>query len=303
MAEKFTLGGQEAWFHDRGFWGGFFHTYDNFQVGGEGDKPRKVHIFLPRDYEVSQERYPVIYMNDGDTAFFPGGAYHKTWNLAGILSRLYLVSQIRKVIVVAICPINRDYEYTHAPVWDREWGGLHDYAYYLASAVKGFIDTHYRTLSEQEHNLILGSSHGGLAAFYTATQYPERFGCVAALSPSFWVGLDSLVDLNLFKLSNSFFGSLEFSALLFTASNALQNPVQRLKIYLDWGLVREGGFHNEFIEERATARGREMQELLIKNFGYQENQNLFVVEDPIGQHTEESWSGRMEHILKIFFGT
>lgn len=301
MAEEFTLGGQTAWFHDHGFWGGFFHTYNQFQVG-EGAQPRKVHIFLPRDYEVSQEHYPVMYINDGDTAFFPGGAYYKTWELGTILTRMYLVNRIRKMIVVAVSPVNRDYEYTHAPVWDREWGGLHDYAHYLAFAVKGFVDTHYRTMPQREHNLVLGASHGGLAAFYTATQYPEQFGCVAALSPSFWVGLDSMTDINLLKGSESFFGSLEFSSLLFATAPALQNRERRLKIYLDWGLVREGGFHNRFIEERATARGREMRELLIKNFGYQENENLFVVEDAIGQHSEESWSGRMDNILKIFFG-
>ncbi|GAB4237661.1 MAG: hypothetical protein Kow0049_23690 [Stanieria sp.] len=65
--------------------------------------------------------------------------------------------------------------------------------------------------------------------------------------------------------------------------------------------MRKRGFHNKFIEERSTARGREMRELLIKNFDYQENKNLFVVEDAMGQHSEESWSGRMDNILKIFF--
>ena len=302
MAEQFTKGGQEGWFHDRGHWGGFFHTYDNFQVAGFLDKPRKVHIFLPRDYEVNQEAYPVIYMNDGDTAFFPGGAYQKTWDMAKILTRLYLGNQIRKAIVVAVCPIDRDYEYTHAPVWGHNWGGLDDYAAYLAFSVKGFIDAHYRTLPEAENTMVLGSSHGGLAAFYTATQYPDKFRCIAALSPSFWVGLDSAIELSLFNFSGPFFGSLQSSALLYAASQTLADPNKRLKIYLDWGLVREGGFHNAFIEERATVRGREMRELLVRDFGYRENENLFVVEDFLGEHGEESWSGRMENVLKIFLG-
>lgn len=302
MADKFTKGGQEAWCHDQGHWGGFFHTYDSLQVAETEDQPRKVHIFLPRDYEVSQECYPVIYMNDGDTAFFPGGAYSKTWNLAQILSRLYLRNQIRKVIVVAICPLNRDYEYTHAPVWNRDWGGLSKYASYLALAVKSFIDDNYRTIPDAEKTMVLGSSHGGLAAFYTATQYPEKFRCLAALSPSFWVGLDSTIDVSLFDFFGSFHGSLKDSELISTAYHTLKNTNQHFKIYLDWGLVREGGFHNAFIEERATARGREMREILVRDFGYRENANLFVVEDIIGQHTEESWSGRMEKVLNIFFG-
>ncbi len=301
MADQFTKGGQEAWCHDQGHWGGFFHTYDHFQVPGSEEQPRKVHIFLPRDYEVSQESYPVIYMNDGNTAFFPGGAYDKTWNMAQILTRLYLRNQIRKVIVVAICPLNRDYEYTHAPVWNNDWGGLLNYASYLAFSVKGFIDDNYRTIPDAESTMILGSSHGGLAAFYTATQYPDKFRCVAALSPSFWVGLDSNIDVSLFEFFGPSRGSLKDSELIATAYQTLQNTNQRLKIYLDWGLVREDGFHNAFIEERATARGREMRELLVQDFGYRENENLFVVEDPLGQHTEESWSGRMEKVLNIFF--
>lgn len=99
--------------------GGYFHTYDHFQVGASNEKLRIIHIFLPRNYAVDQEAYPVIYMNDGHTAFFSGGLYNKTWNMAEILTRLYLSHQIYKVIVVAICPINRDYEYTHAPCLGR----------------------------------------------------------------------------------------------------------------------------------------------------------------------------------------
>lgn len=110
------------------------------------------------------------------------------------------------------------------------------------------------------------------------------------------------MDASSFEFAVFFFGTLESSALLFEASKTLNNPDKRLKIYLDWGLVREGGFHNSFIEERATARGREMRDILVKDFGYRENENLFVVEDPTGEHTEESWSSRMENALKIFFG-
>ena len=300
MAEKFTKGEQEGWFHDPGYWGGFFHTYNELRL--PETSPRKVHIFIPRDYEMSQEYYPVLYVNDGDTAFFKGGAYHKTWNMAKLLTRLYLSNQIRKVIVVAVCPNNRDYEYTHAPVLNKEWGGLEDYARYLACNLKPFVDNNYRTLSDGKYTVILGSSHGGLASFYTATKYPDQFQNLAALSPSFWVGLDSIMDASLLNVSKSFFGSLEASALIFNAHNTLSNPQKRLKIYLDWGLIRKGGEHNSFIEERATSRGKEMGEILVHKFGYKQGQNLFMVEDPYGEHTEESWSNRSENILKLFFG-
>ena len=302
MAEPFTIGGQNGWYHDHGHWAGYFHTYDEFIVVDKDNKPRTIHVFLPRDYDYSYESYPVIYMNDGDTAFFAGGNYYKSWNMGQILTRLYVTNQIRRVIVVAICPIDRNYEYTHAPIKEGNWGGLEAYSDYVALGVKGFIDDNYRTLNDPKNSMVLGSSHGGLAAFYTAIKHPDKFRCIAALSPSFWVGLDSMIDPCFLDLSGDLLGSLEYSALIFAGLQTLQDPQLQPKIYLDWGLIREGGYHNSFIEARATARGREMRDLLIRKFGYRYNENLFVVEDPIGQHSEESWSGRMETVLQNFFG-
>jgi len=300
MSEQFVKGGQQASFHDQGDWSGFFHTYDALSSQDPSHSPRKIHVFIPRDYEVSQARYPVLYLNDGDKVFFPGGAYHKTWKLSATLNRLYLRNAMRKIMVVAVCPLNRDYEYTHAPMRDRDWGGLDQYAQYLAQNLKPFIDQNYRTLANAENSVIGGSSHGGLAAFYTATQYPDTFGCVAALSPSFWVGLDSLPFPIPFKDDPGFHRSLRGSVLIQNATETLRQ--QRLKIYLDWGLIREGGEHNEWIEARATDRSRELTNILVQEFGYRHHENLFVVEDPIGQHSEESWGGRMENILQLFFG-
>jgi hypothetical protein len=301
MAEQFYNGGQEGWYHDPGIWGGFFHTYDRLDIGGAIATPRKLHIFLPRDYHISGRSYPVVYLNDGDTIFFSGGAYQRCWHLAQVITRLYLSNQLQKLIVVAVCPVNRDYEYTHAPVWQKEWGGLGDYADYLGRSLKSFVDQHYRTLPPPQHCLIAGASHGGLAAFYTAARYPDQFGNVAALSPSFWVGLDSAIEPAAVNLGASLFGELASSALMFEAEPVLRD--RRLNIYLDWGLVRDGGEHNSWIEERVTARGREMRDLLVQQFGYCEGQNLVTVEDTEGDHTEASWRRRMESILTLFFST
>lgn len=310
MAEEFSKGGQQAWFHDHGHWGGFFHTYDRLQLSGFGDyfdRPRKVHVFIPRDYEISQEHYPVVYCNDGDNIFFADGLYGKSWQAAERLSKMYLREQVRKLIIVAICPNtpnsetqgDRRYEYSHIP---EEGGGLEDYSRYLAIGLKPFIDGNYRTRPEQ--SLMLGSSLGGLAAFYTATQHPRQFPNVAALSPAFWVGLDKQPqDAN--GLDSAFKLSLQYSALMFAATPVLSNRELRPKIYLDWGLISNGdrgeSRSGARLEERARIRGWEMKDLLTKEFGYQENVDLFTIEDPIGKHDEESWGGRLEMILKLFF--
>ena len=71
-------------------------------------------------------------------------------------------------------------------------------------------------------------------------------------------------------------------------------------VYLDWVLVRTGGLHNESIEERAMARGREMVKLLQQEYAYKIDNDLIVYEDPDGEHNEQSWARRMPRVLEYF---
>jgi predicted alpha/beta superfamily hydrolase len=138
--------------------------------------------------------------------------------------------------------------------------------------------------------MILGSSHGGLAAFYIANCRPTAFGFAAALSPSFWVGLD---DGSFFPwVKPSLDATLEKSELVERVKHTLSDGRQRPRLYFGWGLVRAGGASNASIEERATARCREMVALLQHCYGYQMGDELVVYEDPEGKHDEQSWRGK-----------
>lgn len=284
------LAGQDAWIHDEKSPAGYFHTFDALVVGtGAQAAPRKVHVFLPRSYTKGCARYPVVYMNDGNTAFFPGGVGNKTWDVAAVLAKGYADKAIPEVIVVAVHPIERDREYTHAPwLTGRSCCEVASYTSYLASAVKPFVDGAYRTKPGASDTVIVGSSHGGLAAFYAASTRPEIFGRAIAMSSSFWAGLDEV----------TIGGPLSTSALMTAASPGL---AKRPRLYLDWGLVRTGGTHNSIIEDRATARGTEMSALLASSYGYVKESDLFTVEDPLGEHEEISWGRRLGPALaKIF---
>lgn len=292
-SHQFQLGGQTAWFHDEGYSYGVFHTYDAFKVAGPSDAPRKVHVFVPRDYAQSGRRYPVIYMNDGNTTFWPGGAAGKAWQVAETLSDLREAGSIEDVIVVAIHPIDREREYTHA-FWapGRACCGLDSYTNYVAQHVKGFMDANYRTKPEADSTMIIGSSHGGLAAFYMATRRPDVFGNAAALSSSFWAGLD------FFGVSRG--GPLASSALVSPVASLLRDSARRPRLWIDWGMRRDGGFHNSVIENMATDRGREMVQILT-GAGYTLGSDLFRHEDAIGGHDEDAWAYRFGLIMEAFF--
>jgi predicted alpha/beta superfamily hydrolase len=296
MATLFTKNGQAAWFHDEGDSSGFFHTYDALVLDGSRPEPRKLHVFLPRDYEESDRRYRVLYMNDGHAVFFPGGHYRQSWDMAEVLATLYHRDGLPPVIVVAVCPLDRNDEYTHA-YWNdaSEYSLLPEYADYLVDSLKPFIDGCYRTQPGQA--MIVGSSHGGLAAFYAALRRPGTFEWVAALSPSFWVGLDDATEFPYVRARPEH--SLEGSALLVALDGGLRDSL-RPSVYLDWGLVRNGGPHNSHIEELATQRGREMAVLLEEQYGYRLGKTLFVVEVPDGGHTEPSWKIRIGEALILW---
>ncbi len=287
----FVKGGQTAYFHDEGFAAGFFHTYDRMSFG-PSDAPRKVHVFVPRSYETSGRRYPILYVNDGDTAFFRGGAAGKTWAFAEALEQLYASGRVPEVIVVAVHPLDREREYTHALAGPgRPCCAVDGYADYLRTRIKPFVDASYRTLPDAAHTVIVGSSHGGLAAFYAAGRHPETFGNVVAMSSSFWVGID---------FGPASLGDLRRSELWRRTSSTYGGP-NRPKVYLDWGLERSGGFHNEVIEAMATRQGRAMATLLRER-GYREGDDLRVVEDSEGRHDEDSWRRRLPDALAFVLG-
>lgn len=296
----FELGGQRGWFHDEGHPAGVFHTFDRLDVG-RGFGPRKVHVLVPRSHGSTDRRYPVMYLHDGDTTFWPGGVAGGNWDVAGTLSRLG-----REIIVVAVHPVERDREYTHVDWAEgrRPWGRLPEHADYFADDVAGWVNAAYRTDPDPRRTAVVGSSHGGLAAFWTATRRPEVFGLAGCFSPSFFSGLDRLA------LPLRVQGSLERSELVAGARDVLRDPARRPRIWLCWGGERAGGEHNEVVEALAERRAVEMAGLL-RSWGYTHHGSrgagdpsdaeLITVGVPHHGHDEGAWRERFGWMVESFY--
>jgi predicted alpha/beta superfamily hydrolase len=298
MAEraKAVSGARWSSFSSQQAFSGVLHTYHDFTLE-TCESARRLDILLPENYAGPDTRFPVIYMNDGNTAFFKGGLAHQTWDIGNTIRILRAAEVLEPVIVVAIHPTNRNREYTHEHWSGPDCCGLEIYSQCVAG-IKAFADTFYPTRPARESAMIAGSSHGGLAAFYTGLRNTRSFGLVAALSPSFWVGVDDAEAFPLVRASPQ--RALRNSNLLATLDSGLRDRTTRPRLYIDWGLVRFGGAHNEFIEERATARSREMAQLLQEEYGYQLGRDLITFEDPNGHHDEQSWGARWPRVLRLF---
>ncbi len=158
-----------------------------FRIDSISSEPKKIWVYLPPDYYHTEKNYPVIYMHDGQNLFDSATSFIREWEVDETLDELFEVTG-KGFIVVA--PENggkhRTAEYTP---WTHEkyGGGKGDnYIKFLKNTLKPYIDSTYRTKPQQKYTGLIGSSLGGLISYYGGLKYPETFGKIGVLSPSFW---------------------------------------------------------------------------------------------------------------------
>ena len=162
-------------------------------------KPRRLYVYLPRDYDRSERRYPVLYMFDGHNVFFNSHAtYGRSWGMKQYLER----TKLPLILVAVECNPEGNRRLNEYSPWDLDvpkFGVLagqgRQTMEWFVHSLKPEIDREYRTLPDREHTMIAGSSMGGLMALYAAAAWNGVFSRAAALSPSLWAGGKELKEL------------------------------------------------------------------------------------------------------------
>lgn len=156
-----------------------------------------VYVWLPPGYATTDERYPVLYLHDGQNLFpAGGGSGGATWQVDRAMSVLARDGMPAIVVGVPCHPSERGDEYTpHAhPVLGG--GRAADYAAFLADHLKPAVDAALRTRREPEHTVVAGSSLGGVVSAYLWTTRPDTFGAAGVFSPAYWwPGEEGLLDV------------------------------------------------------------------------------------------------------------
>ncbi len=159
------------------------------------NRKRRITVYLPDGYLHGKQRYPVLYMNDGQNLFDEYMALYGEWGVDECIDSV-TKNKTRPAIVVGID--NSPYRMTeYNPYLFRDYGEPEGDAYvdFIARTLKPFIDKKYRTLHDRGHTSIAGSSLGGLIAYYALLKYPDVFGNAGIFSPSFWVAMPPLKSL------------------------------------------------------------------------------------------------------------
>jgi predicted alpha/beta superfamily hydrolase len=150
------------------------------------DRQRTVRLYLPPSYANSKERYPVLYMHDGQNLFDAATSFLGEWEVDESLNSLAQARHL-DLIVVGIDNGGEHRNLELAP-FDNENGKAEGDAYlaFIVEVVKPYIDAHYRTKSGRDDTGIMGSSLGGLISHYAICRYPDVFGKAGLFSPSYW---------------------------------------------------------------------------------------------------------------------
>jgi len=134
---------------------------------------RTVLVRVPANYEMTNERFPVVYMTD---AHPPQNAM-----MAGIIEQQAWSGMMPEMILVGIQNTNRSRDLT--PVDDGKGGqvgGGAKFLQFIESEVIPLVEKNYRT---QPFRIFAGHSLGGLFAVYAFTARPDLFNAYIAASP------------------------------------------------------------------------------------------------------------------------
>ena len=239
-------------------------------------EPRNVLVYLPPGYEKNpQERYPVLYMHDGQNLCNPQDAFGGVvWSVDETAQKLILADEVEPLIIVGIynagnCRLD---EYTPVKS-DRgklkgRGGNADQYGRMIIEELKPFIDREYSTKPEREFTGLGGSSLGGLVSLYLGLKRYDVFSRLAVMSPAVWWANNQIIR-EVAKLDERL----------------------PLRIWLDIGR-KEGS--------RIKHQVRALREILIAD-GWRENEDLAYFEIPNARHEESAWAERFGEVLKFLY--
>lgn len=217
---------------------------------------RRLHVYLPDDYDQSAEKYPVVYMFDGHNLFYDEDAtYGKSWGLKDFLDQYD-----KKLIIVGMeCNhegTKRLDEYCPYTLKNTFLGNINgtgkEMLDWIISELKPMIDQRYRTYPWRECTAIAGSSMGGLMSLYAIIMHNDYFSKAACISPACGFCMRQLFsDMKKATISPDTRVYLSFGTNEIRNMDSVKRNLQTLVHFFDNSKAKsyvniiEGGSHNE----------------------------------------------------------
>jgi predicted alpha/beta superfamily hydrolase len=247
------------------------HEFRSEKLGNS----RTVFVWLPPDYDRSNDRYPVLFLQDGQNLFdCATAAFGNEWQVDETATELIEKGEIRPLIIIGVGnTADRIDEYTMTHDARMNAGGAGRlYIAFLTDELKPWIDKRYRTEVAREATWIGGSSLGGLISLHACLERPDVFSGCLAFSPSLAWDRERIFD-----------------------DIAATNPWPvNIKLWLSMGSVEGGSEESQIANTGRTARLAK----LLESQGVQPDVNLWYRSIENARHDELSWAKQFPEAIK-----
>ncbi|MGM0435541.1 MAG: alpha/beta hydrolase [Bacillota bacterium] len=244
---------------------------------------RTVEITVCVPESTKTQRFPVLYMHDGQNIVDPKRSYSgSTWKIKESFESL---RDMPEVVVVGISsaadsrrldeynPFEFEFETDRLTMeGGKTPGGLGEaYMQDIITQIKPFVDERYPTDPSAKNTAIMGSSLGGLISLYAGIAHGDYFTRVASLSGAFFVSMESLNEL----IDKSHLSHLE-------------------KVYIDTGDSEvAGGEPRDYLLSNQAVHADLKKKLDKDKLQYKEIKN--------GKHHETDWAKRFPEVIRFLF--
>lgn len=236
--------------------------------GFEGE--RRLTLYLPHDYDRTEERYPVAYMWDGQNLFGDQGSFAGGWRLHHALDMRATRGKRVPIVVALHHGVSREEELVPWPVQDGAEAKADLLLDWVTGTLMPMVEKELRVLTGPEHTMVGGSSLGGLLSLYAFFRHHDRFGKALCMSPSLWVAEGKI---------------FEYVARARCAGDP--------RLYLDCGAKEANGIVIEHAEWMAQ---------LLERKGFWKGYHMIWRPDPRGDHNERAWRRRLPRALHYLYG-
>jgi enterochelin esterase-like enzyme len=243
---------------------------------------RFLRVWLPDGYDDAcnaGQRYPALYLNDGQNLFESSTAFAGVeWKVDETADRLIREGAVPPMIFVGIDNTGRERIREYMP-----YRSLHPrmlrvqgryYPDFLMKEVMPFVERNYRIATGPENTGLGGSSLGALIALYTAIARPGTIGRLLLESPSLWASGRQLVK----------------------ESRSVRIWPERM--FLAVGTSEAGS------AERSRTVVDDVRELaaIMRRAVLSESRLRLVIKDGAG-HNEAAWAERFPEALRFLYGS
>ncbi len=242
---------------------------EEFELQPRNFLPRRVRVQLPRCYELNRpKRYPVVYFLDGQNIFSPGSQFG-SWDADLTATRLMRRTDTPEMIIVTIDNTS-DRHIEYVPEYGRlgdDAGRGGEFLRMLGNELIPRINKDFRTLATPDSTALIGSSLGGLLAWFAARDASHLFGICGAISPSMWVNIPE------------------------NERRARMDPQTFSRLWMDSGGPDQGDGYERTLRVR---------DILLRH-GHSIGRNFMYQVEPDHSHNEADWAKRLPAILQWMF--